>query len=101
MNNDLIGGLVDALGPRAMHNLANPIGSEPERTRAAVDAALPILLGALARNTRDPEGAVALQRAIERDHSTMDLPDVLASVSAGGGDGQRILRHVPGPKQRA
>ena len=99
MRNDFIGGLLDALGPRAMNNLANPIGSEPQVTHAAVQAALPILLGALARNARDPDGAAALHQAIEEDHSSLDVPDVLATVSAGGGDGEAILRHVLGGRQ--
>ena len=101
MRNDIIGDLLGALGPRAMHNLANPIGSEPDRTHAAVQAALPILLGALARNARDPDGAASLHQAIEEDHSALDITDVLASVSAGGGDGQAILRHVLGGRQSA
>jgi hypothetical protein len=101
MNNDLIGGLLDALGPRAMKNLANPIGAEPDQAHAAVQAALPILLGALARNAQDPDGAAALHQAIEQDHSAMELSHVLDSVSAGGGDGEAILRHVLGPKQSA
>lgn len=101
MSNDLIDGLLEALGPRAMKNLANPIGSEPDQTHAAVQAALPILLGALARNAQDPDGAAALHDAIEQDHSTLDIADVLGSVSAGGGDGEAILRHVLGSKQSA
>jgi hypothetical protein len=101
MSNDLIGGLLDALGPRAMKNLANPIGSEPDQVHAAVQAALPILLGALARNAQDPDGAVALHDAIEQDHSKLDIADVLGSVSAGGGDGEAILRHVLGSRQSA
>ena len=101
MSNDLIGGLLDALGPRAMKNLANPIGSEPDQVHAAVQAALPILLGALARNAADPDGAVALHDAIEQDHSKLDIADVLGSVSAGGGDGEAILRHVLGSRQSA
>ena len=101
MNNDLIGGLMEALGPRATKLLGNPIGAEPELAQGAVQAALPILLGALARNARDPDGAVALHQAIEEDHSQLDIQDVLGSVSAGGGDGEAILRHVLGPRQSA
>jgi hypothetical protein len=101
MSNDLIRGLIDALGPRAMKNLANPIGSEPNATEDAVQAALPILLGALARNANDTNGASDLLGAIERDHSQLELADVLGSVSAGGGDGQAILRHVLGARQSA
>jgi hypothetical protein len=101
MSNDLIRGLIDALGPRAMKNLSNPIGAEPELTENAVQAALPILLGALARNAQDPDGANALFSAIDTDHSALDVGDVLASVSAGGGDGQAILRHVLGARQSA
>ena len=99
MSNDLIGGLLESLGPRAMKNLADPIGSDPDRTHQAVQLALPILLGALARNTQDPDGAASLHSAIEQDHSQLDIGDVLGSVMAGGGDGQAILRHVLGGRQ--
>ena len=99
MSNDLIHGLLDALGPRAVKNLANPIGAQPDRTGEAIQAALPILLGAMARNARDPDGAQSLHEAIARDHSSMELGDVLNSVMAGGGDGQAILRKVLGGRQ--
>jgi hypothetical protein len=100
-SNDLIGHLLQALGPRAVPNLASPIGAQPDRTQLAIQAALPILVGALARNASHDDGAVALHRAIEQDHSALDLPDVLGSVMAGGGDGKGILRHVLGPRQSA
>jgi hypothetical protein len=99
MSNDLISSLLEALGPRAVPNLANPIGAQPDRTQLAIQAALPILVGALARNASEPEGAARLHRAIEEDHSALELPDVLGSVSAGGGDGKGILRHVLGARQ--
>jgi hypothetical protein len=101
MSNDLISGLLEALGPRAIPHLANPIGAQPDRTHLAVQAALPILIGALARNASQPDGADALHRAIERDHSALEPVDVLGSVSAGGGDGKGILRHVLGARQSA
>jgi hypothetical protein len=101
MSNDIIRGLLDALGPRAVPNLANPIGADHAQAQDAIQAALPILLGAMARNASQADGAQALQQAIEQDHSTLDLGDVLNSVSAGGGDGQAILRHVLGGRQSA
>jgi hypothetical protein len=99
MSNDLVRGLIDALGPRAEKILGNPIGAQPDRTQQAIQFALPILFGALARNASDPGGAQALHQAIEEDHSALDLADVLGSVSAGGGDGKQILRHVLGARQ--
>lgn len=99
MSNDIIRGLLDTLGPRAVPNLANPIGAEHDKAQLAIQAALPILLGALARNASRPEGAQELHRAIEQDHSALDVPNVLDSVSAGGGDGEAILRHVLGGRQ--
>jgi hypothetical protein len=99
MSNDLVHGLLDTLGPRAVPHLANPIGADPDKTQLAIQAALPILLGALARNADQPDGAQALHQAIEEDHSRLEPADVLNSVSAGGGDGHAILRHVLGPRQ--
>jgi hypothetical protein len=70
--------------------IANQIGATPVQTQAAVSAAMPMLLGALARNSATPQGAAGILGALERDHdgSLLDsLGDLLGGASGSGGLG--------------
>ncbi len=74
------------------------------QTGNAVAAALPLLLGALGRNTAQPQGAEALFGALERDHGGgMDIGNVLGAVLGGTSsrqtDGAGILGHILGASQ--
>lgn len=81
--------------------LGSQLGTDPTATKAAVGAALPILLGALARNSTQPEGAEGLDRALGKHDGGvlddldgfLDRPDVE--------DGNGILGHVLGSKRTA
>ncbi|MBP7587420.1 MAG: DUF937 domain-containing protein [Thermoanaerobaculia bacterium] len=68
--------------------IANQIGATPGQTQAAVSAAMPMLLGALARNSATPQGAAGILGALERDHDG-SLLDSLGGLfgSAGGAGG--------------
>lgn len=70
--------------------IANQIGATPGQTKTAVSAAMPMLLGALARNSATPEGAAGILGALERDHdgSLLDsLGGLLGGAASGGGGG--------------
>lgn len=57
------------LTPTAVSQLAEAIGSDPQRTTSAIAAALPMIVGGLSRNTlKDPQGAQALNDALRKDH---------------------------------
>lgn len=88
------------LGGDAIGQLSRTIGADPAATSKAVSGALPLLLGALARNAASPQGAQSLASALERDHdgSLLDnLSGFLGQGSTGVGDG--ILRHVLGERR--
>lgn len=70
---DLLG---NGLDRRALDRLSGQVGASPEQTGRAVQAALPLLLGALQRNASQPRGAEALAGALERDHDGSVLEDV-------------------------
>lgn len=68
--------------------IASQIGATPGQTQAAVSAAMPMLLGALARNSATPQGAAGILGALERDHDGSlldDLGGLLGGLTGGGG----------------
>ena len=81
--------------------LSGQIGADQAATKNAVGAALPVLLGALARNSSQPQGAEALDRALSKHDGAilnnldgfLDKPDVT--------DGNGILGHLLGAKRNA
>ncbi|WP_372014967.1 DUF937 domain-containing protein [Pseudoxanthomonas sp. 10H] len=87
-----------------LQQLSRQLGTDPAQTGNAVAAALPLLLGALGRNTARPEGADALFGALQRDHGGgMDIASVLGTVLGGTTtrqtDGAAILGHILGGGQ--
>jgi hypothetical protein len=85
-----------------VQQMSTQIGADPATTRQAVTAALPVLLGQLARNASAPGGAEALAGALGRDHDGSVLDDVPSAVSGfRSGAGASILRHVFGQRQPA
>lgn len=79
---------------------AQQLGISQEQSSAAINAALPLLMGALGRNASQPQGAQALFGALQKDHAGADIGSVLGSVLGGGGsEGAAILGHIFGGKQ--
>jgi hypothetical protein len=91
--------------------ISEAVGASEGQTRDAALAALPLLLGQMRRNVATPEGAQALQGALERDHDggLLDNLGPLLSMlggAAGAGaagsralDGAGILGHIFGGRQ--
>lgn len=128
MSNDLLNSVLGVLGPDAVQQVANQLGSNPQQAQSAIQAALPLLLGALGNNASQPEGAQALHTALSNDHAGLDIGNVLGAVLGGGqsqgggglGDildavmggadasaasatqsgGENILRHIFGGQQQ-
>lgn len=100
--NPLIGMLASRLGGNAVQQISNRLGTDPQTTARAVAVALPVLVGALSRNTRQPQGAQALMGAIDRHHdgSIFDQPDGL-DTHPQAGKGASILQHLLGNRQQA
>ncbi|MDD2691307.1 MAG: DUF937 domain-containing protein [Simplicispira sp.] len=94
-----------------LQQMAQQLGTSTSQTETAVSAALPLLLGSLGRNAAQPQGAMDLFGALQRNHSGgADLGGLLGSLlgggasssSAGGGqlDGAAILGHIFGGNQQ-
>jgi hypothetical protein len=91
--------LQQRLGGDAVNQISSRLGTDPANTRTAIAAALPMLVGALARNAQDPGKAGALANALGR-HDGSVLDDVAGYLGRGDtGDGDGILGHVLGGKK--
>ncbi len=82
--------------------LSQQIGADESTTSQAVQAALPLLLGGLARNASSPGGAAALGSALD-DHRggglLENLGGLLGNIESGAGAG--ILGHIFGGNRAA
>jgi hypothetical protein len=100
--------VLGAIGPGAMQQIAQQIGVDPQKAQGAVNAALPLILGAMGRNAAQPQGAEALHRALQKDHGNVDIGGLLGGLLGGGSaqqsgggleQGAAILKHVLGARQ--
>ena len=81
--------LFSQLSGPALQQIAGQLGAGQAQTAGAVAAALPMILGAMGRNTAQPQGADALLGALGRDHAGAGgLGDILGAVLGGQQDRQ-------------
>jgi hypothetical protein len=109
----LIDSVTQHLDPGTIQQIGRQLGTDERTTAHAVEMALPLLVGGLARNAQQPQGAHALHGALLKDHdgSLLDnLGGMLGGGGAGaagglgglgglGGVGGAILGHVLGGKR--
>ena len=92
--------LQQRLGGQAVEQISRKLGSDPGTTGNAIDAALPLLLAAVARNASNGAQAKSLDTAVSQDHDGSVLDDVPGYLNrAETGPGAGILRHVLGGNQ--
>ncbi|WAH63171.1 DUF937 domain-containing protein [Xanthomonas hortorum] len=90
-------------GPQ-LQQLASRLGIAPEQAQSAVQTALPLLMGALGRNSQQAGGTDALLGALQRDHAgSPDLGSLLGALLGGSangaqGNGAGIVSHLFGDK---
>lgn len=108
----LVDQLLSQLQGAPLQQMAQQLGTDTAQTQQAVSAALPLLLGALGRNAAQPQGAMELLGALQRDHGGAaaglgglgGLLGGLLGGSAGASaapDGAAILGHIFGGKQQS
>jgi hypothetical protein len=92
--------LQQRLGGQAVDQMSRKLGADPGTTGNAIDAALPLLLAALARNATVGGQARSIDTAISQDHDGSVLDDVPGFIDrAESSPGAGILRHVLGGRQ--
>ncbi|MGA9533947.1 MAG: DUF937 domain-containing protein [Anaerolineales bacterium] len=93
--------LLSQLGGDTLGKISKQIGVDESQTQKAVGLALPMLIGALNRNTSSTDGAQALAGALQRDHDGSILDNLAQAVQKPETlkDGSAILGHVLDDKQ--
>jgi hypothetical protein len=97
----LLNVLVDQLDDQAIQQIGSQLGADNQTTQQAISTALPLLVGALGRNTENPQGAESLLNALQSDHDGSILNNVAGAVTnqAVQQDGSAILSHILGARQ--
>ena len=103
MSSSILDMLSQQLGGDAVKQISRQLGAAERSTEKAISGALPMLVGALANNSRNADGANALAGALDRDHDGSILDDIggfLGQGDAAAGAGAGILKHVLGGRQQ-
>lgn len=95
---DLTSQIFDHLDPASIGAIAAKLGVDPAQAQAAIQQAVPLVVGGMAKNAQTDVGADALHSAVA-DHAGLDIGSVINSVLGGGGQGGSILGHIFGQKQ--
>jgi len=93
-NPSMVDELLAQLQGAPIQQMAQSLGQSEAQTEQAVQAAVPMMLGALGNNAQSAGGASALFEALQRDHGAAggagagpDLGGLLGSLLGGGGGG--------------
>lgn len=90
------------LGEPNVQAIGKKLGTDRQQTLVAIAHSFPTLVGSLAKNAQDPQGAQALAAALDRDHNgsiLANIPGHIANPAPANGAG--ILRHALGDNQPA
>lgn len=95
--------LLGSLQGQGLNQMAQQLDTDESSVQKAITAALPLILGGMAKNSASDEGANALHNAIQRDHDGSVLSNVSGFLGGGGSqkDGMAILNHVFGKREPA
>ena len=95
--------LMQVFGGDVLEKMSGQIGADKNQTQAALGSVLPLLVSAMAKNSATPQGASALQGAIEKDHDGSILNNLSGFLGGGGAEsaGAGILGHILGGNQNS
>lgn len=84
----------------ALEGLSKQLGADQSTTMSAITAALPMIVGAMAKNASSKDGAASLANALDKDHDGGILDNLSSFLgSSDNGPGAAILGHVFGNKR--
>ena len=95
--------LTEKLGGENLSMISQQIGADENKTRDALGAALPMIIGAISRKGATEEGAAGIHGAIERDHDGSILDNLSGFLGNKQYEeprsGAGILGHILGGRQ--
>ncbi|MBZ9728969.1 DUF937 domain-containing protein [Salegentibacter sp. JZCK2] len=97
--------ILDLLNTQTGEELVNKASSKTSEEKGKVTStlgmALPLILGAMKRNAKDPQGAESLDKALQSEKHNGDVLNNLENKNPEEltGEGSKILNHVLGDKQ--
>jgi hypothetical protein len=96
----LVNEVLNHLDDTHIQAIASQLGVDPAQAQTAIQQAMPLLIGGLARNASTDQGAGALHAALG-DHAGGDIGGILNHVlgANGSADGMSILGHIFGSRQ--
>jgi hypothetical protein len=100
--NSLFETLASQIGGQNLDAISSKLGADRNATEKAISGALPVLLGALAKNAGNSGGLSSLTAALDRDHDGSVLDDLggfLGNEQVQQKQGGGILEHVLGGRQ--
>ena len=100
----LLESLSRQIGGDSLDTISRQLGADRGATEQAVSGALPVLLGALAKNAGSSGGLSSLSAALDRDHDGSVLDDLASFLGDGAAQrhhGGGILGHALGNRQAA
>ncbi|UBZ06423.1 DUF937 domain-containing protein [Salegentibacter mishustinae] len=89
------------MGEELVKKASSKTSEDKGKVTSALGMALPLILGAMKRNTTDPEGAENLNKALQSEKHNGDVLNNLEEKDAEEltGEGSKILNHVLGSRQ--
>lgn len=101
---DLSSEVLSHLDASHIQQIAAQLGVDPNQAQQAIQQAMPLLVGGLAKNASTDQGADVLHSVLG-DHAGNSVAGILGSVLGGGGtsggldNGMAILGHIFGARQ--
>ena len=94
--------IASQLDDKAVGQLGGQLGAQPDQLSGAINAALPMILGALTRNANSGTGAEDLRGTLERHHAGSVLNDVSDYFGQQPTQSEsRMVDNIFGPKRQA
>ncbi len=97
---EIIDVLTKQFGGQILDSISQQAGLNTSQTGSILSSALPVLVGAMARNSSNQQGAESLHNALQKDHDGSILDNLGGFLSnSQSGPGAGILKHVLGGRR--
>lgn len=98
---NILNTILSQVDDQSLQSISQKANTSPDQAKHALSSAIPILMNAMAKNSKNPEGAASLQQAIQKDHNGSILDNLGGFFNnPDTANGPGIIKHVLGNKQQ-